>query len=84
MLCTLCTKRGIPCIRSSTTTDAGILANKHTRNSCLLSNPSNHVDRGVPAQDTLARTPLWSTMMKVFPSGNGHWDPKQADGNDYR
>ncbi|MBW0537621.1 hypothetical protein O181_077336 [Austropuccinia psidii MF-1] len=36
---------------------------------------------GVPAQDALARTPLWLTMMKVFPSGNGCWDPKQADGN---
>ncbi|MBW0502622.1 hypothetical protein O181_042337 [Austropuccinia psidii MF-1] len=27
------------------------------------------------------RNPLWSTMMKVFPSGNGHPDRKQADGN---
>ncbi|MBW0484600.1 hypothetical protein O181_024315 [Austropuccinia psidii MF-1] len=23
-------------------------------------------------------------MMKAFPSGNGHWDPKQAYGNDSR
>ncbi|MBW0570896.1 hypothetical protein O181_110611 [Austropuccinia psidii MF-1] len=37
--------------------------------------------RGFPAQDTLARTPLWATMIKVFMSKNGPWDPKQADGN---
>ncbi|MBW0508873.1 hypothetical protein O181_048588 [Austropuccinia psidii MF-1] len=54
----------------------------HTRHASSLSNPSNHAARGVPAQDSLARTPLWLTMMKVFPSGNGHRDPKQADGND--
>ncbi|MBW0481834.1 hypothetical protein O181_021549 [Austropuccinia psidii MF-1] len=59
-----------------------MLSNKHTRNAPLLSNPSNHTARGVPAQDSLARTPLWSTMMKVFPSGNEHWDPKQHDVND--
>ncbi|MBW0563495.1 hypothetical protein O181_103210 [Austropuccinia psidii MF-1] len=56
-----------------------MLANKHTRNACLLSDPSDHVARGVPNQDALARTPLWSRMMKLFPSGNGGWDPKQAD-----
>ncbi|MBW0530035.1 hypothetical protein O181_069750 [Austropuccinia psidii MF-1] len=61
-----------------------MLANKHTRNAPLLSNPSDHVARGVPAQDALARTPLWSTMMKVFPSGNGPWDPKRANRNNYR
>ncbi|MBW0497647.1 hypothetical protein O181_037362 [Austropuccinia psidii MF-1] len=27
------------------------------------------------------KTPLWLTMMKVFPSRNGPQDPKQADGN---
>ncbi|MBW0530477.1 hypothetical protein O181_070192 [Austropuccinia psidii MF-1] len=37
--------------------------------------------RGVPTQDTLVRTPLWLMMMKALPSGNGCWDPKQADGN---
>ncbi|MBW0548298.1 hypothetical protein O181_088013 [Austropuccinia psidii MF-1] len=58
-----------------------MLANKHTRNVCLLSAPSNHTSRGVLAQDTLARTPLWLTMMKPYPSVNGHWDPKQANGN---
>ncbi|MBW0529738.1 hypothetical protein O181_069453 [Austropuccinia psidii MF-1] len=58
-----------------------MLANKHTRNACLLSDPSDHASRGVPNQDTLARTPLWSTMMKAFPSGNARRDPKQADGN---
>ncbi|MBW0496161.1 hypothetical protein O181_035876 [Austropuccinia psidii MF-1] len=58
-----------------------MLANKHTRNVCLLSSPSNHAARGVPAQDALARTPLWSTMMKPHLSANGHRDPKQANGN---
>ncbi|MBW0542125.1 hypothetical protein O181_081840 [Austropuccinia psidii MF-1] len=59
-----------------------MLANNYTRNARLLSNPSDHGARGVPAQDSLARTPLWLTMMKIFPSGNGTRDPKQADGND--
>ncbi|MBW0556457.1 hypothetical protein O181_096172 [Austropuccinia psidii MF-1] len=59
-----------------------MLADKYTRNACLLSDPSNQAARGVPAQDTLTITPLWSAMMKLFPSGNGHQDPKQADGND--
>ncbi|MBW0556352.1 hypothetical protein O181_096067 [Austropuccinia psidii MF-1] len=58
-----------------------MLANKHTRNVCLLFPPSDHPERGVLAQDALARTLLWSTMMKPYPSANGHWDPKQADGN---
>ncbi|MBW0564005.1 hypothetical protein O181_103720 [Austropuccinia psidii MF-1] len=61
-----------------------MLANKHTRNARLLSDPSDHTARGVPDQDTLARTPLWSTMMKTLPSGNGRRDPKQADGNNSR
>ncbi|MBW0539531.1 hypothetical protein O181_079246, partial [Austropuccinia psidii MF-1] len=59
-----------------------MLANKHTRNFRLLSAPSNHTARGVLAQDALTRTPLWSMMMKPYPSANGHGDPKQADGND--
>ncbi|MBW0569006.1 hypothetical protein O181_108721 [Austropuccinia psidii MF-1] len=46
-----------------------------------MSNPYNHTARGAPAQDTLARTPLWSTMMKAFPSWNGCRDRKQADRN---
>ncbi|MBW0520201.1 hypothetical protein O181_059916 [Austropuccinia psidii MF-1] len=58
-----------------------MLANKHTRNVCSLSAPLNHKARGVLAQDGLARTPLWSTMMKRYPSTNGHRDLKQADGN---
>ncbi|MBW0525177.1 hypothetical protein O181_064892 [Austropuccinia psidii MF-1] len=58
-----------------------MLADKHTRNACLLSYPSDHVTGGVPAQDAPTRTPLWSTMIKVFPSRNGPRDPKQADGN---
>ncbi|MBW0462884.1 hypothetical protein O181_002599 [Austropuccinia psidii MF-1] len=53
-----------------------ILPDKHTRNACLLSDPSNHISRGVPDQEALVRTPLWSTMMKAFPSGNGRRDPK--------
>ncbi|MBW0486212.1 hypothetical protein O181_025927 [Austropuccinia psidii MF-1] len=61
-----------------------LLTDKHTRNACLLSNLSDHAARGVPAQDAVARTPLWSTMMKVFPSGNGYRDPKQAEGNNSR
>ncbi|MBW0558831.1 hypothetical protein O181_098546 [Austropuccinia psidii MF-1] len=58
-----------------------MLANKHTRNVHSLSSPSDHAARGVLAQEALARTPLWSTMMKPYLSANGHWDPKQADGN---
>ncbi|MBW0517870.1 hypothetical protein O181_057585 [Austropuccinia psidii MF-1] len=58
-----------------------MLANKHIRNACSLSDPSKHPARGVPAQDTLTRTPLWPIMMKVFPSVNGPWYPKQADRN---
>ncbi|MBW0572889.1 hypothetical protein O181_112604 [Austropuccinia psidii MF-1] len=58
-----------------------MLADKNTRNACLLSDPSDHAARGAPNQDAVVRTPLWSTMMKVFLSGNGHWDPKQADRN---
>ncbi|MBW0551999.1 hypothetical protein O181_091714, partial [Austropuccinia psidii MF-1] len=58
-----------------------MLADKYTRNVCLLSAPSDHAGRGVLAQDGLARTPLWSTIMKPYLSANGHWDPKQADRN---
>ncbi|MBW0484205.1 hypothetical protein O181_023920 [Austropuccinia psidii MF-1] len=58
-----------------------MLADKHTRNAHLLSNPSDHAARGVSNQDALMRTPLWSTMMKAFPSRNGHRDPKQGDRN---
>ncbi|MBW0487405.1 hypothetical protein O181_027120 [Austropuccinia psidii MF-1] len=59
-----------------------ILANKNTRSACSWSDPSNHTYRGVPNQDALVGTPLWLAMMKAFPSGNGHQDPKQTDGND--
>ncbi|MBW0578831.1 hypothetical protein O181_118546 [Austropuccinia psidii MF-1] len=58
-----------------------MLANKHTRNVRSLLAPSNHAARGVLAQDSLARTPLWSTMIKPYPSTNGHQDPKQANGS---
>ncbi|MBW0588034.1 hypothetical protein O181_127749 [Austropuccinia psidii MF-1] len=61
-----------------------MLADKHTRNVCLLSAPSDHTARGVSAQDALVRTPLWLTMTKPYPSMDGHRDPKQADGNDSR
>ncbi|MBW0591186.1 hypothetical protein O181_130901, partial [Austropuccinia psidii MF-1] len=59
-----------------------MLADKHTRNVCLFSAPSHHKARGVLAQDALARTTLWSTMMKPYPSANGNRDPKQANRND--
>ncbi|MBW0526116.1 hypothetical protein O181_065831 [Austropuccinia psidii MF-1] len=58
-----------------------MLANKHTRNVHLSSAPSDHTARGVLAQHALARTPLLLSMMKPYPSVNGHWDPKQADRN---
>ncbi|MBW0483015.1 hypothetical protein O181_022730 [Austropuccinia psidii MF-1] len=58
-----------------------MLADEHTRNAWLLSNPSNHMSRGLPNQDALVNNPLWSMMMKEFPSRNGRWDPKQADRN---
>ncbi|MBW0529317.1 hypothetical protein O181_069032 [Austropuccinia psidii MF-1] len=58
-----------------------MLSNKHTKHSCLLYNHSNHTARGDPTQDTLVRTPLFSTMMKAFLRGNGCHKPKQADGN---
>ncbi|MBW0538611.1 hypothetical protein O181_078326 [Austropuccinia psidii MF-1] len=59
-----------------------MLTDKHTRNACSFSNPSNHTARGDPAQDALVRTPLLLMMIIVFPSRNGPQDPKQADGND--
>ncbi|MBW0529013.1 hypothetical protein O181_068728 [Austropuccinia psidii MF-1] len=61
-----------------------MLADKHTRNTRSLSNPSNHAARGVPDQDALARTPLWLMIMKAFLSRNGCQDPKQADRNNSR
>ncbi|MBW0560312.1 hypothetical protein O181_100027 [Austropuccinia psidii MF-1] len=61
-----------------------MLADKHTRNVHSLSAPSDHTARGVLSQDALARTPLWLVMMKPYPSANGHWDLKQADGNNSR
>ncbi|MBW0540731.1 hypothetical protein O181_080446 [Austropuccinia psidii MF-1] len=61
-----------------------MLANKNTRNAHLLCKPSNHVARGVPTQDALLRTSLWSTVMKEFLSGNGLHNPKLAEGNDSR
>ncbi|MBW0469979.1 hypothetical protein O181_009694 [Austropuccinia psidii MF-1] len=81
MLCTLCTKWGTPAFAPQQQPMLVMLAEKHTRNACLLYDPSDHVARGVPAQDAFARAPLWSMMMKALPSGNGHWDPKQADRN---
>ncbi|MBW0512892.1 hypothetical protein O181_052607 [Austropuccinia psidii MF-1] len=59
-----------------------MVADKHTRNVLLLSAPSDNVARGVLAQDALARTPLWSMIMKPYLSMNGHRDPKKAYGND--
>ncbi|MBW0510941.1 hypothetical protein O181_050656 [Austropuccinia psidii MF-1] len=83
--CALYARSGVsPASAPQQQTTLVLLADKHTRNARLLSEPSNHVARGVPDQDSLARTPLCSMMMKSFPSGNGHRYPKQADGNDYR
>ncbi|MBW0504599.1 hypothetical protein O181_044314 [Austropuccinia psidii MF-1] len=59
-----------------------MLADKHTRNLYSLSTPSDHGARGVLAEDALARTPLWSMIMKPYPSANGHRERKQAYGND--
>ncbi|MBW0532865.1 hypothetical protein O181_072580 [Austropuccinia psidii MF-1] len=65
-----------------------MLANKHTRNVCLLSAPSNHMARGVPAQDALARTPLCPVPSGIDlstppprPPSNGHFTPwpEQSD-----
>ncbi|MBW0472486.1 hypothetical protein O181_012201 [Austropuccinia psidii MF-1] len=61
-----------------------MLASKHTRNACLLCNPSDHAARGVPTQDALVRTPLWLMMIKALESGNERQDPKQAYGNNSR
>ncbi|MBW0557905.1 hypothetical protein O181_097620 [Austropuccinia psidii MF-1] len=58
-----------------------MLADKHTRHVLSLSTPSDYKARGVLAQDALARTPLWSTMMKEYLSANGHRDLKQANRN---
>ncbi|MBW0508435.1 hypothetical protein O181_048150 [Austropuccinia psidii MF-1] len=80
--CALCVLSGVsPAFSPQQQLMLGMLAEKHTRNACLLSDPSNHASRRVPAQDALARTPLWSTMMKEFPSGNGRRYPKQEDEN---
>ncbi|MBW0468902.1 hypothetical protein O181_008617 [Austropuccinia psidii MF-1] len=56
-----------------------MLANKHTRNSRLLSNPSDHAARGVPDQNTPVRTPLWSTMMKASITKQ-KWTPEPQKG----
>ncbi|MBW0526783.1 hypothetical protein O181_066498 [Austropuccinia psidii MF-1] len=77
MSCALCTKRGIPCLHSSTITNA-CDACQQGHKKCLFI-----VRSFLPhAQDALARTPLWPTMMKPFLSRNGRLDPKQADRND--
>ncbi|MBW0509965.1 hypothetical protein O181_049680 [Austropuccinia psidii MF-1] len=52
----------------------------HTRNPCLWSGPSGYAARGVPDQDALTRTALWSMMMKAFPSGNGCQDNAKDSG----
>ncbi|MBW0500683.1 hypothetical protein O181_040398 [Austropuccinia psidii MF-1] len=61
-----------------------MLSNKHTKNACLLCDYFNHLASRDSAQDTLVRTPLLSTIMKAFPSGNGLCDPKLEDGNAFR
>ncbi|MBW0565666.1 hypothetical protein O181_105381 [Austropuccinia psidii MF-1] len=81
---TLCTKQGIPASAPPQQPMLVMLANKPTKNYHLLYNPSEHMARGVPAQDALVRTPLWSTMMKAFLSGNGLRDPKPEESNTAR
>ncbi|MBW0513817.1 hypothetical protein O181_053532 [Austropuccinia psidii MF-1] len=49
-----------------------MLADKHIRKVRSLSAPSDHAAREVLTQDALARTPLWSTMIKPYLSTNGH------------
>ncbi|MBW0514864.1 hypothetical protein O181_054579 [Austropuccinia psidii MF-1] len=58
-----------------------MLASKHTKNACLLCNPSYYTARAVPVQETLVSTAYWLTMIKEFLSRNGYCNPKQADGN---
>ncbi|MBW0506348.1 hypothetical protein O181_046063 [Austropuccinia psidii MF-1] len=84
MSCTLCTKQGIPFICSSTTTDTCDACQQAHKKCSFVVCPFDHAARGVLPQDALARTPLWSTMMKPYPSTNGHRDPKQADGTNSR
>ncbi|MBW0571672.1 hypothetical protein O181_111387 [Austropuccinia psidii MF-1] len=45
-----------------------MLSDKHTRNACLLSDPSDHMARGVPDQEAVVITPL--------PTSDGHFTPK--------
>ncbi|MBW0551426.1 hypothetical protein O181_091141 [Austropuccinia psidii MF-1] len=82
MSCTLCTKQGIPCIRSSTTNNACDACRQAHKKCLFIVRPFRPQARGVPAQDALARTPLWSTMMKPFLSVNGRRGPEQANGID--
>ncbi|MBW0517070.1 hypothetical protein O181_056785 [Austropuccinia psidii MF-1] len=79
MSCTLCTKRGIPCICSLTTTNACDSCQQAHKKCLFVVRPFRP-----HAQDALTRTPLGPTMIKPFPRGNGRPDPKQADGNDSR
>ncbi|MBW0559249.1 hypothetical protein O181_098964 [Austropuccinia psidii MF-1] len=60
-----------------------MLADKHTRNVCSLPTPSDHKARGVPAQDTLARTPLCPVPSSIHlstppprPPSDGHFTPR--------
>ncbi|MBW0490352.1 hypothetical protein O181_030067 [Austropuccinia psidii MF-1] len=58
-----------------------MLADKHTKNSCLLCDHSHHTARDNPVQDTLVRTPSWLIMMKAFLRRNGLHNPKLAGRN---
>ncbi|MBW0546584.1 hypothetical protein O181_086299 [Austropuccinia psidii MF-1] len=81
MSCTLCAKKGIPCICSCTSTDACDAFQPAQKNACSLCNHSNHTARGDLAQDGLMRTPSFLTMMKEFPSQNELCNYNLADGN---
>ncbi|MBW0564932.1 hypothetical protein O181_104647 [Austropuccinia psidii MF-1] len=81
MLCTLCTKWGIPASAPPQQLTLVMLSDKHTRNAHLWCNPSDHMAGEVWAQDVLVRTPLWLTMMKALLRGHGLHDHKLEDGS---
>ncbi|MBW0534547.1 hypothetical protein O181_074262 [Austropuccinia psidii MF-1] len=80
--CALCALSGVsPAFTPPQWPTLVMLADKNTKNACLLCDHSDNTARGDPTQDTLVRTPLWLKMMKAFPSGNGLPNPKLADRN---
>ncbi|MBW0582568.1 hypothetical protein O181_122283 [Austropuccinia psidii MF-1] len=82
MSCTLCTKRGIPCIRSSTTTDACDACRQAHKKCSFVVRPFR--PRG--QRSSRPRRPREDSFVvdddETFASVNGRRAPKQADGND--